>query len=64
MGFSHQDRKEQRGRRPDVNLDRIRFGHRVDPRKKLSVSLPGQDAGEKEKPDVEDVSKHQLVLWW
>jgi hypothetical protein len=39
MGFSQADWQEQHG--ININLDRVRFGHRIPPKKQLNVALLG-----------------------
>lgn len=64
MGFSHRDWQEQQGRLIDINLDRLRFGHRMDPRKQLNVSYLGQQGPpEDQKPEDPGLAKYQLRLW-
>lgn len=41
MGYSHDDWLRDQGQLPGINLDKIRFGHRVERRPKLAISFMG-----------------------
>jgi hypothetical protein len=66
MGFSHQDWHERQGRLVDINLDRIRFGHRMDSRKPLNVTSLGEERRATEKDQQQEdpgLAKYQRRLW-
>jgi hypothetical protein len=72
MGYSHDDWLRDQGRIPGINLDKIRFGYRVEPRKTLDVPYLGERDGRVElsrkKRDArgaeeEGFKKFQLRLW-
>lgn len=62
MGYSRQDWLRDQGILFD--LDRIRFGHRVERRKPLEIQpSPDQKPPRKRRDDDEGHAKHQLRLW-
>ncbi len=64
MGYSKQDRLRDQGVLPGINLDAIRFGHRVERRKPLNVQpFPDPKLQRKRRADDEGWAKQQLRLW-
>jgi len=64
MGYSRQDWLRDQGTLPGINLDAIRFGHRVERRKPLNVQpSPGSKPPRNKRDDDEGYARHQLRLW-
>jgi hypothetical protein len=71
MGFSQSDWQAQQGK--NINLDRVRWGHRMEPRQQLNVPYQGQRGLVEQKrrkpptvpPKPEDpgLARFQLRLW-
>ena len=70
MGYSREDWLADQGILPGLNLDRIRFGHRVERRPKLAITFMGQQYPGEEKPpprpkrdDDPGYERFQMRLW-
>lgn len=72
MGYSHSEWLADQGILPGLNLDKIRFGHRVQPRPRLAIMFMGQQYPGEEKPppkrkgkrdEAPGFERFQLRLW-
>jgi hypothetical protein len=57
MGYSHADWLADQGILPGIKLDKIRFGHRIQPRSRLAISFMGKQYPGEEKPPPKSKQK-------